>query len=362
MTPALAVVRNFDSPLRLTTAEQVEDFEQEIVDQYSLAMAGAGLSDSHMRSTRAAIVEFARFLGEPLWRASAADADRFLLSLRRDEQARATVYTKACYLARFYDFVVFRYQGDIHALTDTVVSQPIDEYNRPGCPTYGQERIPPSDREVELLFGIWGRSIVDARKYLPAARDYFAASLWRRVGLRIHETVMLDVRDWRPDLGEFGKLHVRHGKGSGGRGPKPRLVPAINGADRLIDWYLAEVRPQFDDGWSDPDAPMLPSERHDPETGLCHRVGDDALRAGLKKATKAWLPAWSDLLSPHVLRHYCASSLYNSGMGLKAVQELLGHLWLSTTTRYVHVHSDAIDQAWIEANRRLESRFELQGA
>ena len=29
---------------------------------------------------------------------------------------------------------------------------------------------------------------------------------------------MLDIRDWRPDLGEFGKLHVRFGKGSRGRG------------------------------------------------------------------------------------------------------------------------------------------------
>ena len=105
----------------------------------------------------------------------------------------------------------------------------------------------------------------DARKYLPAARDYFAASLWRRLGLRINETVMLDIRDWRPDLGEFGKLHVRHGKGSRGRGPKARLVPAINGADRLIDWWLAEVRHRFGDDWSDPDAPMLPSERHDPD-------------------------------------------------------------------------------------------------
>ena len=39
---------------------------------------------------------------------------------------------------------------------------------------------------------------------------------------------MLDIRDWRPDLGEYGKLHVRFGKGSRGRGPKTRLVPAIN--------------------------------------------------------------------------------------------------------------------------------------
>jgi len=58
------------------------------------------------------------------------------------------------------------------------------------------------------------------------------------------------------------------------------------------------------------------------------------------------------------LRHYCASSMYGSGMDLKALQELLGHEWLSTTTRYIHVQSDHIEQAWVNANRRLETRFE----
>jgi integrase/recombinase XerC len=83
--------------------------------------------------------------------------------------------------------------------------------------------------------------------------------LWHRLGLRINEPVMLDIRDWRPDLGEFGKLHARHGKGSRERGAKARLVPVINGADRLIDWWLAEVRHQFGNDWSDPDPPMLPA-------------------------------------------------------------------------------------------------------
>ena len=81
---------------------------------------------------------------------------------------------------------------------------------------------------------------------------------------------MLDIRDWRPDLGERGKLHVRHGKGSGGRGPKPRLVPAINSMDTLIDWWLAEVRPRYGPDWDNPDAPMLPSERREPD-GNCVR-------------------------------------------------------------------------------------------
>jgi site-specific recombinase XerD len=147
---------------------------------------------------------------------------------------------------------------------------------------------------------------------------------------------MLDIRDWRRDLGEYGKLHVRFGKGSRGRGPKTRLVPAIDSAGDLVEWWLADVRHQFGDDWSDVDAPLLPSERHDPHTGYCRRVGDQALRDGLAAAVDRWLPAWSGRLTPHTLRHYCASSLYARGVDLKAVQELLGHEWLSTTTRYVN--------------------------
>ena len=198
-----------------------------------------------------------------------------------------------------------------------------------------------------------------ARKYLPAARDYFAASLWRRVGLRINETVMLDIRDWRPDLGGYGKLHVRFGKGSRGRGPKPRLVPAINGVDALMDWWLAEVRPQYGEDWADPDSPLLPSERFDEEIARCRRVRADVLRRTLRDQVDEYLPAWSGRMSPHVLRHYCASSLYGAGMDIKALQELLGHQWLATTSGYLHVRKNHIEQAWNNTNRRLEDRFAL---
>lgn len=353
----MAAVRTIGSPRALRTAEDVEDFEQEIVDQHALAMAAAGLSDGHVTNTRSVIIEFARSLSGPLWAATCDDADRFLAEQRRLGRSVSTRAGKAGTLALFFAFMVSRYQGDIHALTGVVVDQPIDEFNRQSGNSLGKVRVPPSDAEVEVLFTGWRRSVPEARKYLPAARDYFAASLWRRLGLRINETVMLDIRDWRPDLGEFGKLHVRHGKGSSGRGPKARLVPAINGADRLIDWWLAEVRHQFGGDWSNPDAPMLPSERHGPDLEKCQRVGANALRHGLGVQTERWLPAWSQRLTPHVLRHYCASSLYVSGMDLKALQELLGHQWLATTSGYIHVRSDHIEQAWTNANQRLEGRF-----
>jgi integrase/recombinase XerC len=340
-------------------AQAFEDFEQEIVDQYALAMAAAGLSDSHIRSTRATIIEFARSVTVPLWAVTCRDADRFLAEQRRLGRSVSTRAGKAGTLALFYEFMISRYQGTIRRATGVLIEQPIDEFNRQSGASLSNVRVPPSDAEIEAFFTGWRHSIPAARKYLPAARDYFAASLWRRLGLRINETVMLDIRDWRPDLGGFGKLHVRFGKGAKGRGPKPRLVPAINGAAELIDWWLTDVRHQYGEDWADPDAPLLPSERFDRELGRCGRVGGNALRRTLALQVEQRLPAWSGRLTPHVLRHYCASSLYEAGMDIKALQELLGHQWLATTSRYIHVRGEHVELAWKKANERVESRFAI---
>ncbi|MFF4316964.1 site-specific integrase [Streptomyces sp. NPDC001507] len=268
----LAVVRSIGTARRLATAQEYEDFEQELVDQFLLAGVGAGMADSSIADDRRAIFEFVRFLGRPVWTTGPEDADRFLADQRKAKRlAHSTVQSRAWTLAQFFDFLIARYQGDIHALAGHVLVQPIDEFNRPAKSEYGTQRIPPSEAEVDQLFSGWRESLGGARKFLPAARDCIAASLWRRVGMRMTETLMLDIRDWRPDLGDFGKLHVRHGKGNRGRGPKGRLVPAINSADALMDWWLGDVRHQFGDDYATPDAPMLPSERRDPLTGFCLR-------------------------------------------------------------------------------------------
>ena len=345
--------------LVLSSAQAAEDFEQEIVDQYALAMSAAGLSDGHIRATRAVVIEFTRSFTKPLWEATCADADAFLAEQRRLGHSVATRAGKAGTLSLFFEFVIARYEGAIRRATGVLVEQPIDEFNRQSGASLGKVRVPPWDEEIDSLFTAWRGSIPQARKYLPAARDYFAASLWRRLGLRINETVMLDIRDWRPDLGEFGKLHVRFGKGSRGRGHKPRLVPAINGADQLIDWWLAEVRHQYGQDWDNPEVPLLPSERFDRDLDRCGRVGSNALRRGLAIHVDQWLPAWSDRMTPHVLRHYCASSLYAVGMDTKAIQELLGHQWLATSG-YIHVRSEHIVHAWNSANDRVEARLGLQ--
>lgn len=355
---SLAVIRSLDAPRRLVGVEDVQDFEQELVDQYTLAMLGAGITDDQVASDRSAVFRFIAFLGRPVWTAEAADADRYLAQLRKERGlARPTVRGHAQTIASFFEFLIARYQGDIAALTGVVVAQPIDEFNRPARGSQGAGRVPPPERDVETLFAAWGTALPEVRKYLPAARDYMAASLWRRAGLRIAETAMLDIGDWRPDLGELGKLHIRFGKGSRGRGPKTRLVPCINDLDGLLEWWMVDVRHQFGRRLGGPVAPLLPSERRDPDTGKCLRVGAEALRAGLADAVVRWLPAWQGRLTPHALRHFCASSLYARGMDLKAIQELLGHQWLSTTTLYIHVPAEHIERSWRQANERVAARL-----
>jgi site-specific recombinase XerD len=358
----LAEVRSLGSRARLRTLDELQDFEQELVDQYALAAASAGITDKTIAAERTVLFEFIQFTGGPVWEAGPEQGDAFLAAQRKRGWAKSTLARKAGTLAAFFDFLIARYQGDIHALTGHVLVQPIDEFNRPaGIDTSGMPRIPPREHEVEALFSCWREALPGMRKYLPAARDYLAASLWRRVGLRINETVMLDIRDWHPELGEHGKLHVRFGKGARGRGPKPRLAPGINSVDALVTWWLVDVRPQFGDDWDDPDAPLLPSERRDPMTGRCTRIGSEALRAGLSDAVDCWLPTWSGRLTPHGLRHFCASAMYERGIDLKAIQELLGHEWLSTTTRYIHVHDSHIENSWAASNQRVAARFSQMG-
>ncbi|MFC9863320.1 MULTISPECIES: hypothetical protein [unclassified Streptomyces] len=112
-----------------------------------------------------------------------------------------------------------------------------------------------------------------------------------------------------------GKLQVRCGKGKRGSGPRERMVPLINGAGRTLRWFIEDVWGQFGDDHTRPGAPLLPSERKSAD-GSSRRVGGDALRDGLAEATKLHLPSWTDKLTPHVLRHFCASQLCLNGLDL----------------------------------------------
>ena len=103
-----------------------------------------------------------------------------------------------------------------------------------------------------------------------------------------------------------------------------------------------------------PGAPLFPSERKCLD-GSCSRATADVLRQSLAEAAARHLPAWAGKLTPHVLRHFCASHL--AGMSLFAIQELLGHAWTGTTARYIHVHSTHVEDAWVAGQQRAAGRW-----
>ncbi|MET8181678.1 site-specific integrase [Streptomyces sp. NPDC005336] len=242
-------------------------------------------------------------------------------------------------------------------MTGRVVECPIDEMNRPRGSKDAQLRIPPTEPEVGTLFTGWGGELATCRKFAPTARNYSAAKLMSQVGLRVSEACKLDLADIKWNLGRFGKLHVRHGKGARGSGPRERMVSLINGADRTLRWFIEDVWGQFDDDHTRPGAPLFPSERKNAD-GTARRVGDDALRGGLKDAAKAHLPGWGERLTPHTLRHFCASQLYANGLDLLAIQEVLGHSWIAATMRYVHVQQTRVEDAWVAGTERAAKRLE----
>jgi site-specific recombinase XerD len=352
----LALVKDLRSYRPEPTEQDLADFETDTLAGFVLARASAGLSDATIRGDISNLEQVRAWFGRPMWEMEPSDADAYFGKALRGT-AKGTRLARAAAITVYFAFLELRHKVEIHQMTGRVVACPIDEMNKPRGSKDAALRIPPTQAEIEALFAGWRGELATCRKFAPTARNFAAARVMAGVGLRVNEARHLDLDDIKWELGRFGKLHVRHGKGSRGSGPRERMVPLIAGTDQVLRWFVQDVWGHFADDHTRPGTPLLPSERRNRDGTNC-RVGDDALRSGLARAAADHLPAWTDRLTPHVLRHYCASQLYLGGMDLVAVQELLGHSWIATTMRYVHVHSERIEEAWLTGSQRAARRLE----
>lgn len=111
-----------------------------------------------------------------------------------------------------------------------------------------------------------------------------------------------------------------------GKGRKERVIPYGSKAQEALEAY-----------WPLRDQILAnPRVKSDPEAVFVNRRGgrltDRAVRYIVKKYCKLANVNWD--LHPHSLRHAFATHLLNDGADLRAIQELLGHVSLSTTQRY----------------------------
>jgi integrase/recombinase XerD len=148
-------------------------------------------------------------------------------------------------------------------------------------------------------------------------RDRTMLELMYASGLRVSELVTL--KSVHMSLDE-GALRVT------GKGAKERLVPFGEEAHAWLRRYLAEARAVILGGQAS--EALFVTARGGPMTRqmFWKLIKAHALRGGVA------VP-----LSPHTLRHAFATHLLNHGADLRAVQMLLGHADISTTTIYTHV-------------------------
>ncbi len=152
-------------------------------------------------------------------------------------------------------------------------------------------------------------------------RDRTMLELMYASGLRVSELVTL--KTFNLGLNE-GVLRVL------GKGSKERLVPFGEVAREWINRYLAQARPELLRG-RQTDELFVTNRGSRPGTAMSRVMFWMIVK---KQARAAGITA---PLSPHTLRHAFATHLLNHGADLRAVQMLLGHADISTTTIYTHV-------------------------
>jgi integrase/recombinase XerD len=237
---SLAVVRDLREARAPASPDEVAGFETDVLAGFVLARAAAGLADATIRREVVQLEQIRAWFGRPLWEMEPSDADVYFGKTLRTA-AKGTRLARAQALKTYFLFLELRHKAEIHRLTGRVAECPVDEMNRPSGQGKAALRIPPSAEQMARLFTGWREELVTCRKFVPAARNYAAARLLAEVGLRVNEARHLDLDDIKWDLGRFGKLHVRKGKGARGSGPRERMVPLINGAGRTLRWFVEDV-------------------------------------------------------------------------------------------------------------------------
>ncbi len=207
---------------------------------------------------------------------------------------------------------------------------PTVDVGRPRVPA-GLPKALREDEVARLLASVTGDDAV-------ARRDRAALEVLYSCGLRVSELVGLSLGDVDLD----GGLVRAFGKGS-----KERIVPLGRLASAAVAAWLAP-------GGRDELVPTRWRRRNDAEAVFLNRRGGRLSRQGAWAVVRRHADAvgLADRLTPHVLRHSCATHMLDHGADIRVVQELLGHASISTTQIYTRVSTERLQQAYEQAHPR----------
>jgi len=238
---------------------------------------------------------------------------KFLAEMRAKNYSKRTVARKLASLRSFFRFL-FR-EGYIKSNPITAVSTPKLDKKLPV--------VLDVDKVAKLLQS-------PPEDEVAGLRDRAILETLYSAGLRVSELVGLDIDD--VDL--ISEVIKVLGKGS-----KERMVPIGSPAVSAIRKYLDKRNE---------------AKTRDKKAVFLNKSGTRLSDRGVRRLLDKYIRQTSVAvhISPHSLRHSFATHLLDRGADLRSVQELLGHMNLSTTQIYTHVTMERLKTVYDKAHPR----------
>lgn len=306
--------------------------DRRIIDEFcDYLRIEKGLAHQTCVAYRSDLTQFAAFLkAKPLPQGGTLDIRRFLAELNGNGVRERSVARKISAFRHFYRFLL----RDQHISADPTMNIEAPK----------QWKVLPkalAQQQIETLLTAHGSD--DERLRL---RDRAMIEVLYASGIRVSELVDLRISDLKLDA---GYAIVR------GKGDKERIVPLGAAAVRAIAAYLQHARG------------ALQGTRALPWLFL------DVQRSKLTRYRVRQILAQASggkfHVTPHMLRHSCASHMVANNADLRTVQSILGHADISTTQVYTHLATDRLHQVFRAkhpragaASRASGSRESLKGS
>lgn len=268
------------------------------------------------RNYRREVGEFLRFLkGEGVSSLQEIDRQvltRYLLWLRAKGYVKASIRRRISELRSFFRYLVGQ---------KIVESNPIEAISAPKVP----QRLPRYLKPEEI-----GAIMQAPDTSQPLGqRNRAILEILYATGMRISELTGLDVGTGKITRGE---MMVR------GKGGKDRIVLLGRPAREALDLYLKEGRPRLLKGRRTSALFLNRSGERLSVRGVQSMLDRCAKKAGL-----SWV-------TPHLFRHTFATHMLGGGADLRVVQELLGHVSLSSTQVYTHVSQRRAREVYMKSH------------
>jgi integrase/recombinase XerD len=167
-----------------------------------------------------------------------------------------------------------------------------------------------------------------------ALRDRAMLEVFYAGALRVSEMIAVKLEDLKLDL---GCVLVR------GKGDKERIVPLGKSAQEVLVEYMNQSRP------------ALTGEKTSPLLFL-GRGARKLTRQRVWQMVRAASSSVGRNVSPHMLRHSCATHMVENGADLRTVQTILGHSDIATTQVYTHLALDRLKSVYQKHHPRAKAR------